>query len=77
MRLSIDWSDLGCTCLQLVLLLAWNCFYTTPANQENSLYALIFTTFDVSEQIVSTTSLVFADGPPKNRRAATLPMTFC
>jgi hypothetical protein len=48
--------------VEYVMWLTWSCLTLTPANLKNPVFAMIFSTEDVLEQLMSDSLLVFAPG---------------
>ncbi len=61
------------TLLQLVSLLLWTCLNTTPKGQANQAFATVLSSQVIIEELLSSTSLVFAPGLFDTLQASTPP----
>ena len=59
--------------LQLVLLLLWTCLNVTPQKQQNPIFAKVFSSQAIIEELLSSTSIVFDPGLFAILQAATPP----
>ena len=66
-------ADLATTLIQLVLLLAWTCLDTTVDKQKHPIYAKVFSSRVILEQLLTSSSLTFAPGLLDALQAATPP----